>query len=122
MVTIGPHIKINVPRDLRKETTAFFIEALDCRLVHSERPDVEFFRFENGATLGVYFCPPAEALDRNEMKKAAWLELRVPDPAKMKERLLTFGVEAVPYFDQTRFHFQAPGGQVFRLAGESDGL
>ena len=36
--------------------------------------------------------------------------------------LVEFGVKEVEYPDQSRFYFQAPGGQVFRLASEDGGI
>jgi hypothetical protein len=33
-----------------------------------------------------------------------------------------FGVKEVEYPDKGRFYFQAPGGQVFRLAPEEGGI
>ena len=53
---------------------------------------------------------------------AAWMEIKVADPADWKARLQAFGVKEVDYPDPTRFYFQAPGGQVFRLAPLDGGL
>ena len=36
--------------------------------------------------------------------------------------LVDFGVKEVEYPDKSRFYFQAPGGQVFRLVPEDGGI
>jgi hypothetical protein len=51
-----------------------------------------------------------------------WMELKVADPEALKARLLTFGVQEVEFPDPTRFFFQAPGGQVFRVAPLDGGI
>jgi hypothetical protein len=50
------------------------------------------------------------------------MELKVDDPAAWKTKLLAFGVRPVEFPDLTRFFFQAPGGQVFRLAPLDGGI
>jgi hypothetical protein len=62
-------------------------------------------------------------LSEQDYLKATWLELKVRDLADWKARLQSFGVTEVKYDDPSRFQdpyprffFQAPGGQVFRLA------
>lgn len=54
--------------------------------------------------------------------KAAWLEIKAKDVEAMKRRLVEFGVKEVDYPDKTRFFFQAPSGQVFRLAPVDGGI
>ena len=68
------------------------------------------------------FVEPEETLPEADYLKATWLELKVPDPEAVKARLLHFGVKPVDFPDPTRFFFQAPGGQVFRLAPLDGGL
>ena len=73
---------------------------------------------------GLFFSDdPAELLTEQDYLKATWLELKVDDLAQWKERLQRFGVTEIKYDDPSRFaepyarfFFQAPGGQVFRLA------
>jgi hypothetical protein len=54
--------------------------------------------------------------------EAAWLEIKTSDVQAVKRRLVEFGVKEVEYSDKSRFYFQAPGGQVFRLAPEEGGI
>ena len=49
-----------------------------------------------------------------------WIKSK--NPEGLKKRLQEFGVREVDYPDKTRFFFQAPGGQVFRLAPLDGGL
>jgi hypothetical protein len=47
-----------------------------------------------------------------------WLEVRTARPEEMKKRILEFGIQGIEHWDKDHFYFQAPGGQVFRLAGD----
>ena len=50
------------------------------------------------------------------------MELKVERPEELKVKLVAFGVRPIDYPDPTRFYFQAPGGQVYRLAPIDGGL
>src|SRR5208337_2925062 len=88
----------------------------------SPRDDLDLYEFEGGFVLGLFFVDAAETLSGADWLKATWLELKVADPAEWKARLQAFGVREVEFPDPTRFFFQAPGGQVFRLAPLDGGL
>jgi catechol 2,3-dioxygenase-like lactoylglutathione lyase family enzyme len=122
MTRIGNHLKIVASSGLRDRCRAFYQGLLGCRPLESPRPDLDLYEFEEGFVLGIFFVSPEEALPEAAYLKATWLELKVPDPEAVKERLLAFGVTPVDFPDPTRFFFQAPGGQVFRLAPIDGGL
>ncbi len=122
MTQIGNHLKIVAASSLRDRCRAFYQGLLGCRLLESPRPDLDLYEFEGGFVLGIFFVKPEEALPEADYLKATWLELKVPDPEVVKQRLLTFGVKPVEFPDPTRFFFQAPGGQVFRRAPLDGGL
>jgi hypothetical protein len=42
--------------------------------------------------------------------------LETADPDALKRSILDFGIAEIEYWDKEHFYFQAPGGQVFRLA------
>jgi hypothetical protein len=88
----------------------------------SPAPDLDLFVFGNQFVLGVFFCEPADVLSEEGHLKAAWLEIKTKDVPGVQKRLLEFGVKEVDYVDKSRFYFQAPGGQVFRLAPEEGGI
>jgi hypothetical protein len=66
--------------------------------------------------MGVYFVDAAEALTQAQAMKAAWIELTVEDVEAAARHLPGLGAAVVPYHDKEHRYFQAPGGQVFRLA------
>ncbi len=122
MVHIGNHMKFDVPRRLRERSREFYGGLLGCKMLESPRPDLDLYEFAGGFVIGVFEVEDGEALGEGDCLKAAWLELKVEDPAAWKERLEGFGVRRVKYADASRFYFQAPGGQVFRLAPMDGGL
>jgi 8-oxo-dGTP diphosphatase len=119
---VGNHGKIDLPRELRARAREFYAELLGCRVIESPRPDLDLYEFAGGFVLGLFLVDAADALSEADHLKATWLEIKVEDPAAYKARLLEFGVKEVDYPDPIRFYFQAPGGQVFRLALPEGGL
>lgn len=119
MVTIGNHMKMTLARELRPRTRAFYAKTLELKVLESLRDDLDLYEFAGGFVLGIFFTDTAaELLTEPDHLKATWLELKVEDPIAWKQRIVDFGVRAVDYPDgSNRFYFQAPGGQVFRLAG-----
>ena len=115
-------MKFDVPRRLRQRTREFFGGLLGCKVLESPRPDLDLYEFAGGFVVGLFEVEDGEALGEGDYLKAAWLELKVEDPAAWRERLERFGVRQVDYPDASRFYFQAPGGQVFRLAPMDGGL
>jgi hypothetical protein len=115
-VRVGNHLKMTVPERLRSQAREFYATVLGCRPLDSPRPDLDLYEFSGGFVLGLFFTSDAETLSEAEHLKATWMELKVEDPAALKTQLLAFGVREVEYPDPTRFFFQAPGGQVFRVA------
>jgi hypothetical protein len=122
MVQVGNHLKMTVPHDLRPRTRDFYSGLLGLKRLDSPRDDLDLYEFEGGFVLGLFFAQPAEALSEADLLKATWLELKVDDTAAWTSRLKAFGVREVDFPDATRFFFQAPGGQVFRLAPLDGGL
>ena len=122
MVQIGNHLKMNVAHSLRARTREFYAGLLQCKPLASPREDLDLYEFEGGFVLGLFFVDAAQALSGADCLKAPWLELKVADPAAWRARLTAFGVGEVEFPDPTRFFFQAPGGQVFRLAPLDGGL
>jgi len=122
MITIGNHMKFNVHKDLRDRVRGFYVDVLTCSMMESPAPDLDLFLFSDNFVLGVFYCEPHEVLSEEDQRKAAWLEIKTNDVETVKKRLIQFGAKVVDYADKTRFYFQAPGGQVFRLAREDGGI
>jgi hypothetical protein len=78
--------------------------------------DVEVFTFEGGGSIGCFYVPSDQALTTPQHLEAIWLEFEVDDVAATTAALADVGIEPFEYEDPTHPYFQAPGGQVFRLA------
>jgi len=113
---------MNVAAPLRARTRDFYAGLLGCKVLESPQADLDLYEFAEGVVLGLFFVAPWQAPSEADCLKGTWLEIKVDDPALWKERLQAFGVREVEFPDPTRFFFQAPGGQVFRLAAMDGGL
>lgn len=122
MSMIGNHIRTNVHKTSQARVRVFYLDILQCQPMEAPVPDLDLFVFANQFVLGVFYVDNADRLTDSEHLKAAWLEIKVKDPEAVKRKLIAFGVKEVAYPDPTRFYFQAPGGQVFRLAQIDDGI
>ena len=122
MVHFGNHVKMTVAARLRARTRDFYAGLLECKVLESPMPDLDLYEFAEGVVVGLFFVDEAEAPSEADCLKGTWLEIKVDDPAQWKARLQSFGVREVEFPDPTRVFFQAPGGQVFRLAAMDGGL
>lgn len=122
MTIIGNHMKFNVHKSLRERVRSFYLDVLQCTTMPGPAPDLDLFLFSDSFVLGVFSCEQADVLSEEDHLKAAWLEIKTKDVPEVKRRLIEFGVKEVEYPDKSRFYFQAPGGQVFRLAPEDGGI
>jgi hypothetical protein len=115
MAKIGLNHRLSVAKNLKAETRAVYEGVLGAT-VKSPRPDVEIFTFSNGSGIGVFYVEPGVALTPAQHMNAIWLEFEVDDDAAAATALGTLGLRPFEYFDKEHSYFQAPGGQVFRLA------
>ena len=122
MTTIGNHMKFSVHKNLRERVRSFYMDVLQCTTMPSPAPNLDLYLFTDKFVLGVFFCDEGEVLSEEDHLKAAWLEIKTTDVQALKQRLVEFGVKVVDYADKSRFYFQAPGGQVLRLAPEDGGI
>jgi len=122
LATIGNHMKFNVHKSLRERVRAFYVDVLECKTMPSPAANLELYLFPDSFVLGVFFSDQADVLSEEDHLKATWLEIKVKDVVEKRRRLVEFGVKEVEYSDKSRFYFQAPGGQVFRLAPEDGGI
>ena len=122
MASIGNHIKLDISRRLKDQVWTFYLGVLGCKSLPSPEPNLDLFEFDNGFVVGVFYRNDADVLTEQDHFKAAWLEIKVAAPEEVKQRLLGIGVKQVDYEDKSRFYFQAPGGQVFRLAPIDGGI
>ena len=122
-IIIGNHLKMHLPYRLRERALRFYTHILGCRkLVDIPYPNLDLYEFQGGFVLGLFFCDEADTLSEKEQLKATWMEIKTDNPDALKQRLIDFGVQEVEFEDKSRFYFQAPGGQVFRVAPMEGGL
>ncbi|MHB8469520.1 MAG: hypothetical protein ACYDCH_07195 [Gaiellaceae bacterium] len=73
------------------------------------------YRFANGASISVEFTQ--QLPHGGETSRGAWLELVVDDPGAVRRAVLDAGLQRVESTGNEHFYFEAPNGQVFRIAG-----
>lgn len=114
-VSFGVNSKLTVHPSDRQQIREFYCNVLGCSQTgESER--IDFFQI--GANFSMAVVYESSALSMTNYKKAIWLELCTSDTALLKKKILAFGIKEIEYWDKDHFYFQAPGGQVFRLATE----
>lgn len=122
-IMIGNHLKMHLPHNVRARAERFYTEILGCRkLKDAPYPNLDLYEFQGGFVLGLFFCDEKDTLSETEHIKATWMEIKTDSPEALKQRLIDFGVREVEFEDKSRFYFQAPGGQVFRVAPMEGGL
>ena len=97
----------------KAKLTEFFTNILDCSVV-ALPGNMLAFRFPNGASLSVEFTQ--DALDEQQARWGAWLEVEVENPSALKMKVLAAGLPQVKHPISDRFYFLAPGGQVWGIA------
>ena len=73
------------------------------------------FQFVDGSAISVDFTEEvADALDEQQARRGAWLELETDEPLILKEKIEASGYRQ--FEDRAGFcYFQLPGGQVMRF-------
>ena len=124
MITVGNHYKIHVSRALRAQTDALYRGALEAKPRLGSSDDTVIYELAASTPMptivGIFYRAESEVLTSEEHLRATWLELKSSDVAATKARLVALGVREVETPDKARFFFQAPGGQVYRLASFDD--
>jgi hypothetical protein len=118
-VTFGENSKLTALPSERERIRAFYHDLLGCPITRkSDRAD--FFKIGETFYLGVVYDDAAQS--EQDRMKSIWLELLTDHPAELKQKILNFGIPEIQYWDKEHFYFQAPGGQVFRLAGATEDM
>jgi catechol 2,3-dioxygenase-like lactoylglutathione lyase family enzyme len=118
-VSFGNHSAIRVPYSLLEKIRQFYRDVLGCEIT-KKADNVDYFRM--GDNFFVAFLYDDSALAEPEWLKSIWLEIKADDVLSAKKSILAFGVKEVTSQDKAHLYFQAPGGQVFRLAGTDEDL
>ena len=100
-------------RPAHKEAlTDFFTNILEAQVVQIPGTSMLAFRFPDNSSYSVEFTE--DALNEQQARRGAWLELKTDDPEALKKKVLDAGFLQVEYLTG-RFYFQAPGGQVWGI-------
>ncbi len=118
MIALSNSIHIYSRPETKENLLAFFTDILGLEAVESSdamgSPEpIYAFKFSNGASLSVEFTE--DALDDQQARRGAWLELRTDDAAGLQQKVLAAGLPRVVHPYTPFFYIQAPGGQVFRI-------
>ena len=118
---LGSHVKFQVAEEHRERVQAFYTQVIGFTSVPSPVPNLSLWQTPQGAMLGVFFVPSAEALTEPQcLHGGTWLEIMTDDVEGLTARLREFGVKEIDYFDKAHFYFHSPGGPVFRVASEAE--
>lgn len=118
MAFIGNHMKSTVHPELRERILVFYQDILGGELIPTEKPKVDLFRFSNNFIMGVFYSH--DCLTEQQQLNAMWCEIKTDKVDQLKEKIIKFGVKEVDYEDKNHFYFQAPGGQVYRIASDNE--
>jgi catechol 2,3-dioxygenase-like lactoylglutathione lyase family enzyme len=114
-VTFGNHSAIRAPRSEKDRIRSFYRDVLGAAITR-EGDQKDDFRRGDGFYIAFLYEDEGVALDED-----GYLELKVDDVEDMRQRIVAFGVRVLEVPDP-HLYFQAPGGQVFRLAGTNEDL
>ncbi len=117
----GSHSKMIARPSDRSRLRSFYRDVLGCYVGQGPRhpggpEDTDLIRFANGFSIVVHYSDAA--LAEAELKQSIWLEVLTDNTAQLERKIQAFGIQPFDYFDKDHFYFQAPGGQVFRVAGK----
>jgi hypothetical protein len=118
MIAVSNRVHLFAPRGLKAELTRCFTTVLGCEPpVTLDAPGLSepilAFRFPGGGSVSIELTD--DALDQQQARRGAWLELKADDPAALQQKVLAAGFGRVDYPATTTFYFEAPGGQVFGI-------
>ncbi len=118
-VSLGENSKLTVAPQERERVNAFYRDVLGCTLTKTSKA-ADVFQLGGNFYLGVVYDDAAPSAA--DGLKSIWLELRTDRLDELKAKIRRFGIKEIEYWDKEHFYFQAPGGQVFRLAGAAEDM
>ena len=122
MSSLSSRVHTYARPETRESMISFYTDVLGCEALASgdvKDPSVSIvaFRFSNGSSLSVEFT--SDALDEAQARRGAWVEVRCDNASDVQRRIIDAGLPTIRYAVNDHFYFQAPGGQVMRIVGES---
>jgi catechol 2,3-dioxygenase-like lactoylglutathione lyase family enzyme len=119
-VIFGNHSALRVPRAEKDRIRKFYRDVLGCEITRESdlKDDV---RLGDNFYIAFLYEDEGVALAETEFLKAIYLELRTDSVEEMRRKIVASGVRVLEVPDP-HLYFQAPGGQVLRLAGIDEDL
>lgn len=118
MIALSYNVHIYARPESKERLAWCFTALLGCEtVISSDAPNlpvpVRAFRFPGGGALSVEFTD--DALDEQQARRGAWLEIKADDAAVLQRKVLDAGLPQLKHPANDHFYFAAPGGQVFRI-------
>jgi catechol 2,3-dioxygenase-like lactoylglutathione lyase family enzyme len=118
-VAFGTHSKFSASPMERDRVRQFYRDVLGCK-VTKQTEGMDYFRMGRDFYLAAIY--EGSLLSKEDLLKSIWLELKTDNPKELAKRILEFGATSIATWDKAHFYFQAPGGQVFRLIGDTEDM
>lgn len=119
-VVSGNHSAVRVSRAEKDRIRQFYRDVLGCKITR-ESDLKDDFRLADNFYITFLYEDEGTALDESGFLKSIYLELKSDNVEEMRENIVAFGVKVLEVRDP-HLYFQAPGGQVWRLAGINEDL
>ena len=113
MIALGNRAHLFTHPKNKEAFIGFFTAVLGCTEISA--PNSLVFQFVDGSAVSVEFTEDVvDALDEQQARRGAWLELETDEPSTLKDRILAAGYRTFDYREGF-IYFQMPGGQVMRI-------
>ncbi len=118
MIALGNRAHIVAHPSVKERLALCFSTILGCGTpvsftVPGLREPILAFRFPHGGSISVEFSE--KALDEEQARRGAWLEIRADDPVALTRRVLDADLPRIEYIATNTFYFVIPGGQVIGI-------
>ena len=117
----GNHSSVIVPRQDRDSIVKFYCDVLGGTITKAQ-DDRDFLRLgENFYIMFLYGDVPDES-EFLRTARSVWLEIKSDNVDEMSRKIVESGLVRKLDMPDPRLHFQAPGGQCWRLVGIDEDL
>lgn len=119
-VIFGNHAAVIVPRKDRDIIRKFYCDVLGGKITKGE-DGRDFICLGENFYIAFLYGDVADASEFLRTGRSVWLEIKSDNVEELKRKILDSGARKLDIPDP-HLYFQAPGGQVLRLAGIGEDL